>query len=490
MSYGLTRRALLRALGTTAVALPVLELTAGSGSSAQSGEKPKRLVVMYGGLSQSRSNSGNLMKPSATGAGYDLPRGLASIGAGQTSYGQPGYDVQDRVSVVSGLKIPWGPDGQIPPGGKSVEFHYNSGSPQVTGIRRGDRRRAGDLGTSVDFLVADAIGQDSIHQSLLYRVQAARYLGSNSDGGLDSLNMRREGGNVRRYDSVVSPRLAYQSLFSGFVPPEEAGRGRALSKQSQRRSILSIVRNRTQGILPKLGRWDQIRMERHFDELRALEGRLAALPEPGTGACAVPMELGEDPPIGADQGTRDNGNLRYIPGNGWSDETTRGNSFCDLVKTAFACDLSRVVSMRLTLDQTFMGALQPIGAEADFHEMTHGSAGVDSLSDGLSWHAGFFARLTAGLRDTLDADGTPILDSTAIVLLFEGGHGFDPESNRDNSPHSTENMVALVSGGLFNEGVHIETAEEHPAKVFNSVLPAFGLPETLGEISGKIDGLS
>ena len=482
MAYGLTRRSLLRALGTTAVALPVLELTQHH-AKGQASAKPKRLVVMYAGLSQSCTNTDNLMQPATLGADYELTRALASLGASDTMYGQPGYDVREQTTIVSNLKIPWGPNGQIPPGGKSIEFHYNSGSPQVTGIRRGPHRQDGELGTSVDLLVADQIGRESAHHSLMYRVQAARYSGSASDGGLDALNTRKNAdGSIEHYDSVVSPRLAYQSLFSGFVKPDSSNNTLALQKQAQRRGILALIRERTQSVLPRLGRWDQLRMERHFDELSALEGRLEGIPEPGSaGACSAPTEVGEDPAIGDGTGER--------IGNGWSGETVRGNTMCDLITSAFACDLTRVASMRLTLDQTRLGAKTPLGEALAFHQLTHSPTKTDSLNDALSWHAGFFGKLTAQLRDTMDVDGTPILDSTAIVLLFEGGSGFDPESSRRRSPHSTENMVALVSGGMFGQGVHIDAQEAHPAQIFTSVLPEFGLLDTLGEIEGSIDGL-
>ena len=98
------------------------------------------------------------------------------------------------------------------------------------------------------------------------------------------------------------------------------------------------------------------------------------------------------------------------------------------------------------------------------------------------------------LRDTTDFDGKTILDNTAMVLLFEGGLGYDPEQDNQGSPHSTENMGVLVGGlaGGLNAGggVHIRRQDEHPVRVINTVMNAIGGPDTLGEVSGTITGLT
>ena len=85
-----------------------------------------------------------------------------------------------------------------------------------------------------------------------------------------------------------------------------------------------------------------------------------------------------------------------------------------------------------------------------------------------------------------------MLDNTAIVLLFEGGHGYDPEGG-DQNVHSSENMAVLVAGraGGLNPtgGKHIVKAGEHPTRVVTSAMEAVGAGETLGEVSGVIPEL-
>lgn len=490
MSYGLTRRSLLRGLGAAAVALPALEATEGRG---QVDSRPKRFVLMYAGMSTGNDRGpGSLVQPATEGPGYELPRSLLPLGATGTAWGGPSYDVQDETTVVTGLEIPWGTGSAIPPGGKSVEFHYNTAEPQTTGVRRGPDRSAGEPATSADVLAADALGETT-HQLLSYRVQAARYIvgGNASGGGLHALSLRRRpDGSLQRIDAISSPRLAYESLFSTFVP-DDGDREDALRRLQTRRDVLTAVRARTDRLARRLGAADRQRLEQHLHELNQLQMRLAMTPEPTAGACMRPMEPGDDPPIADGHETQMNGNLMYTPGRGWSDETLRGEVMVDMVKMAFACDLVRSVGFRITLDQTFLNAQDATGHASDMHETTHGGAGDDGCRDSIAWHVAHFARLVRALKDTPEVDGSSLLDHTAVVLLFEGGFGHDPESGSDERSHSTENMSALVAGhvgGLAPAG-HVRAIGMHPANVVASALSAVGLEPRLGEIDGRIDSL-
>jgi hypothetical protein len=87
-----------------------------------------------------------------------------------------------------------------------------------------------------------------------------------------------------------------------------------------------------------------------------------------------------------------------------------------------------------------------------------------------------------------------MLDSTAMILCFEGGIGFDPEQGNMGEAHSTENMVVLIggrAGGLHSSpGRHIRRQDEHPVKVINTAMKAVGVDQQLGEVPGTFDELS
>ncbi len=157
---------------------------------------------------------------------------------------------------------------------------------------------------------------------------------------------------------------------------------------------------------------------------------------------------------------------------------------------AFACDQSRVPNVQLTMWKCNMNMYQIAGWKSDMHELTHGAGPLESVSDSVAWHVKQLARLTKKLKDKQEVDGSSVLDHSALVLTFEGGHGYDPEGN-DYGPHSTENMTVLIAGraGGLKAGQHIVAKDMHPANVLVSAMNAVGVDGGLGEVSGTIPGL-
>jgi hypothetical protein len=145
----------------------------------------------------------------------------------------------------------------------------------------------------------------------------------------------------------------------------------------------------------------------------------------------------------------------------------------------------------MTMWKCYMNMKQIAGWESDMHELTHGAGPLESVSDSVAWHVKHFARLAKKLKDTPDAEGGTLLDNTAMVLTFEGGHGYDPEGGKDASAHSTENMSVLVAGhaGGLAGGKHIVADGKHPACATITAMNAVGVPGGLGEVSGDIPEL-
>jgi hypothetical protein len=484
----LSRRTLLRGLGGVAIALPTLECMLPSRAQAQSAAIPNRFVVSYGGTSIGADGSGELFVPSMSGAGYPLTRGLQPLGD---------LGVQNDFSVVTGLKIPWGAPGAIPPGGKTVAFHYNTVGPQLAGTQAGDSAGGADgrpRGPTCDQLVADAIAGSTVQKVLTYRVQAASYVldqgvGNNTNGESLTLSWKNESGSLVGQDPTFSPQLAFQSLFSGFVPTDAQQAAKAQAELRRRKSILDLVASNTQRLVPKLGANDKLRLQQHLDEIRALETRISAMPPP-TPICVLPSDPGPDPAIaGASDLYFGCGNPmnQFIATAGYSNEDHRSDVLTDLIAMAFACDLSRVASFMLTEWKAYMNMTQLTPFTGEMHSFTH-EPNVEGVADTLAWHVKQVARLASKLKAITLPDGTTILDHTAMVLLFEGGYGFSPESNSDGSPHSTENMVALVGGraGGLKPGKHIVATDKHPANCVVAAMNAAGCSGGLGDIT---DGL-
>jgi len=479
------RRTFLRGAAGFAMVLPFLEsMQARAGVGA-----PQRYFLGFAGSSIGFPGfEYDQLVPDATGFGYDVKRAL-----------QPLSDlgIRDQVSVISGMEIPWGDAGSVPPGGRVRNWHAKSVAPLISGVRGADDGNEAAQGATSDQIAADVLGATTPHRLLAYRVQAAYYRGSNGDGGdRGRISYRDEGGTIMPVDPIVSPRLAYESLFTGFVPPDPAQAADALAALRRRKSAVDLVLEDAQALIPKLGMADRQRMERHFDELRALETRLEQTQPPAEGACELLEPPGDDPEIGGSVENGDTGG--YAGGGAYSNEQLRAEVLTDLIAMAFTCDLTRVASMMYTMAQCFLNANPLFGQPSDMHELGHfgvggGQVGLDAMSDAVAWHVNHFGRLVQKLRDTTELDGSTVLDNSALVLVFEGGWGYDPESGDALSVHSSENMSALIAGhaGGLNPGggQHVSSPGSHPTQVINTALRAVGVDHEMGEVSGVIDAL-
>jgi hypothetical protein len=483
MARTLSRRTFLRGAGGVAVALPILDIMLDDhGIAFADGHGiPNRFLVSFDGGAIGADNDPvhNLYAPDSIGFDYDLKTATMPLGD---------YDgIKSEVTVVSGLRVPYGTN-PIPPGGWANGFHIQALGPLISGVRNNSESDNGVRGPTADQVVAAAIGGDSVFRSLAYQTQASWYLTVSAPYGRDILSYAENNGSLVPNPGQTSPRAAYEALFTGFVPPDPTDAADLVYELEKRKSVLDRVNASISSLMPTLGAADRQRMERHFDEIRALESRLAATPPDAGLYCEMFPDPGADPPIGGNNSSL--GGADYDVNAGWSDETTRGRAFADLIHMAFTCDLTRSVAWLMTMAQSHMNIHPMTGIPYDLHELGHGGGSTEDISVVRAWHIDQFAYLCARLRDTPEGTGN-VLDSCAMIHLNEAGHGYDPGSGSNLSTHSTENMCALIAGraGGLAAGQHVLAEGMHPVHVLNSGMRAVGVDQNLGEVEGVIDDL-
>jgi hypothetical protein len=475
------RRRFLSGIGGLLCGLPLLEAASVRGQ----GLPPARYVVMFAGVSTGRVGVPQALSPTTTGTGFVAPRALQPlVNAG----------LLGRSTVYSNLLLPTPTNGVVPPGGRGRPWHSSSLGPLLSGLRANDSEdRFSPLGPTSDQLVASLLGAQTRFRSLEYKVQASGYRDETS--GKRIMSYRAPG---VPNEPITSPSLAYSSLFSGFVPEDPRAAEEARRRLQQQRSMVSLVRQRTERLRGRLGVDDRRRLERHADELRALEGRLSTV-EPDVDAQCRQLDAGAYANDAGVVNTVDQSICAAVGQNtpecqerviGYAQENLRGRLLSDLVQMAFRCDLSRVATIMLTHAQSFMNIADIVqsGVVTDAHECGHGTGTTEDFEDVLAWHVGQFAYLVGQLRDAEELGGS-LLDRTVVTLVFEGGFGFDPESNDAAAPHSSENMVALVAGGEalgLSHGSHIRTAQAHPASVLLRSMRAVGYEGSLGDIESPL----
>src|SRR5262249_16811881 len=161
---------------------------------------------------------------------------------------------------------------------------------------------------------------------------------------------------------------------------------------------LSLITDKRNRVLGMVGAADKVRLQRHFDEIRDLETRIAAMPPDAGGQCQAPADPGAHPPGGGNNAG--SGSRQTATNNGYSEEATRARLLADLIHMAFVCDITRVATLQITVFQSHMNVFPISDAlgvpiHADLHEtghngdaMTRGQIPVSTL---LQWHISHYA---------------------------------------------------------------------------------------------------
>jgi hypothetical protein len=490
--FRLPRRSFLRGLAGTAIGLPVLDAMLGDHGDALAGGGvlPPRFLICFGGFAlgcDSGPDANNFVPP-MTGPGYALGPALAPLAE---------YDgIQSEISVVSGLSIPCQPQfgDPIPPGGRGINFHAHT-NPLFAGTANltpypGESHDYRVTNWSADQIVADQIADDTIFASLQYRAQALLYNSAVGPYNRDLMSWRLDGNEMPvPMFPVASPRQAFDSLFTGFVPDDPAAAAAKAFELKKRKSILDLVDRRMNGLIDKLGTADRIKLEAHYDAIRNIEMLLDQVGPDVGGECQMLPDPGEDPPLGGP--FAGDSPDAYDVNVGYSGEDTRVRVMSDLVHMAFACDLSRSITFMHTMIQSFLNVAEISGHQYALHDMTHGGQSVD-FNDVIAWHVDQFAYLIAKMRDTPEGAGT-LLDNVAACYLIEAGGGYSYENGAAFTAHSTDNMAMLVAGGAGGlvRGHHVVAPAnaDHPANVLISAMHAVGVERDLGDVEGYIPEL-
>lgn len=470
----LRRRHLLRGLGGTALTLPLMDITRSQEASAGGAQAPLRYCLLFGGLSLGSDGDGQQQViPVTEGANFEQTRGLRALwGGGEVPtlpYDYP--DVRDDVALASGLFMPVADA----PGGRDGAFHAASFCPLLCGQR--NYQQSGDSG----FMSADMRGPTSdwiAHQTLsegrpllTYRAQYGDPAGF-VDGAMGRISAG-EGGAPNH--PISRPEIAFDDVFSGIDGNDPEALAAWERAKLERGTVLDLVWERGHSLMQRVGADDRIRLERHFDEVRALETRIQDLAPPNAG-CAP--ERPSDPEGGTEAA--------------WSNEDVRAALFVDLIHTAFACDVARVATLQLTLGSCYLSAehMTQSGTNLDVHTCSHGGGGNQgstNLADIYAWHLAHFAELVDRLRNTPDTNGS-LLDNTAMVFVTEGGFG-GPGQSASSQSHSTANMLSVHAGrmGGLSKGEHVDFGNDvHAAQSLTTALDAVGAGDSLGEISGTL----
>ena len=427
----LPRRTLLRGLlggASVAVGLPMLEmmLSDNGDALADGSGLPRRFGWWFWGNGVHMQSSGiERWVPIGEGDDWQPNEQMMPLAA-----------LQDDITVVSGLKV-YLPN-EVPHG--SGPAGILTGGPLGT---VGDSFSNSTLGgKTLDQLVADEIGHNTRFRSIEVAVERSE----------DSLSYSAPGmTNPPEYNPIA----LYNRVFGGgFVEPGDEPI--IDPKLSLRRSVLDAISEDASTLRGRLGAMDKLRIDQHFDNIRALERQLAKLEEdpPNLAACMRPEQPLDE----------------YPDQSGVPQMSAISRAMSDMMAMILACDQTRVFSVQFS--RPVSGVLYP-GIGEDHHRLTHDELGDQPLVNNIVLQImDELAYFLEALR-SVDEGASTLLDNCAVLGFSDTSYG---------KSHSIDNYPLLLAGsacGKLKTGYHYKSpAAENASKLSFTVLRAMGIPTT------------
>jgi hypothetical protein len=437
MKAGLTRRHVLRGLGT-AISLPFLEgmLPAGL-NAAPAAQPPVRLVWLYAGSGMfmptykpavlGRDWTTSTTLPTDTGFNYKVSPEIKPLFTLE-----PLIPLKNDVSILSGL------------------YHKGAFKRNSTIVRHGQDAACHlsgvDLGRIPGVAVRNSISIDQV---------AALHLGEHTP--IPSLAVTFDRNITISYTDTGAPIPAdwnplevFQRLFAG---PTAADKALTRVRFQQKKSVLDDVVNETRQLHGSLGANDRERFEEYLTQVREIERR-AQLALKWSDVPRPKLPEGVKPP------PRDTTGLPFI---------ARIRLLLDMIVLALQTDQTRVATGVLG----HMGDVyRELGYKDGYHGYTHANnepAGQKAMTAIDKARIGHVAYFLEKMKAVKEVDGSTLLDNA--LVHFGGGMGTWHEST------DLPNLVAGHGGGKFKMGEHVSYKQEPLANLYVRMLQTAGVPQ-------------
>ena len=434
----LPRRTFLRGMGAT-VALPLLDAMIPSMTAfARTPAAPvKRLGFVYMPM------------------GCDLPR-WTPPGDGKLTELSPSLKslepVVDQLTVVTNLELK-----NAYPG-----THATSNAAFLSAAKaKWTESTDYYLGTTVDQIAAQHIGQQTLLPSLELSMDLLQTIGQ-CDNGYACVyqNNLSWSSPTTPLPAEAHPRVVFERLFG--EGGSAADRRAALQRRA---SLLDWVKDDLARLQNTLGPEDRTRVNQYLDTVREVERRIQTA-EAQTADTPLP-DL--DRPAGVPAAYADHARLMF-----------------DLQALAMQGDVTRVITFQLARE-TSNRTYPEIGVPDPHHPLTHHGNDPEKIARMAkinAFHVSLFAYFLEKLKATPEGNGT-LLDH--VLYLYGSGMG-------NPNVHDHVNLPVLVAGGAAGSvkgGRHIKYAEPTPlANLHLTLLERAGVRmDAFADSKGTVDEL-
>ena len=439
----ISRRTLLRGVGVT-LALPLLDsMVPAQTPLARTAANPK---TRFTGIFVPHGMAPGYWVPEKEGAGFTFPLIM-----------QPLEPFRERTVILSGL---YSKSAEPPPGVTGAD-HWVAAAYLCA--NKPKKTAGADIydGTTIDQLIAQKIGQDTLLPSLQVGIEDPGANSSNCGEGYSCAytNSISWQSPTKPLPMEINPQVVFERLFGdGGTAAERAAR------REQDRSILDSVTKSLARFKQDIGAGDRARLDGYLEDIREIERRLQIA------AKASSVAPSADVPQGVPETFDEHIKLQF-----------------DLQALAFQGDITRVSTLLYARDLT--GRTYPAsGTNASFHGASHHAEDPKRIADYAKlnrYHVEMLAYFAKKLASIQDGDGT-LLDHS--VVLYGTNMGNSNQHLHYDVPH----VLLGGASGKLKGGRHLA----YPSRTVTtgnlllSLVNMFGVhQDNLGDSTGPLTGL-
>jgi hypothetical protein len=388
---GPSRRQLLRALGVSAAAAPMVPMLDGWARAADAA--PKRLLLVFtpDGIVPDQ------WWPKGTETEFTFPAILEPLN-------------RHKADMIVLKDMP------RHNGGSGGAHEHGMG-----GLWTGNSISSNQpMAASIDQIIAKGMPTETDFQSLQFGVQSFFNQGDANAKAASVNSYMIYSGPRAKIPAESDPYKMFDRIFgSGFKPPtggapQPGGPDMTVDRvRAEKKSILDFLKADLDDVRAKLGKDDGAKVDAHLESIRDIERRLMG------GGSSGPV-LTTCTPGGRPQMLDLNNNASFpalIP-------LTQ-----KMVAAAFACDRTRIASLQYS--RGFSNHVHNwVGANATHHTLSHGTQNAPVLGRIQTWYMTHIAQLLDDLK-AVQEGGVSMLDNMLVVygneLYLGWTHGVSPE---------------------------------------------------------------
>jgi hypothetical protein len=318
-------------------------------------------------------------------------------------------------------------------------------------------------GTTIDQMIAQKIGQDTLMPSMQLAVEDPGANSSNCGEGYSCVytNTISWSSPTQPLPMELNPQVVFERMFGDGTTVEQRA-----ARRRRDRSILDSITGNLSRLRKEFSASDRARLDDYTENVREIERRLEIAMKAST---VAPTDMSV--PIGVPQTFDEHIKLQF-----------------DLLALAFQADITRVGTLLFARDLTGRTYPESEAPTLGFHGGSHHGEDprrIDQYSKLNQYHIKMLGHLIENLSKTKDGDGT-LLDHS--LVLYGSNMGNSNQHLHYDVPHV---LVGKLNGRMKgNRHLAYPSKQVPTGNLLLSILDKFDIhEESIGDSTGRLEKL-